>query len=199
MLTTAPLAVIHRSLGIDRILGDEHISGRDKSNVLWRSLDGLYFPLMNISYVDDLTEKMFADFEWKADDSFSYGCQQSLEDIKQGFFLFHCPIAEVLINAFLWGNKADIEKNVQVQIFEGDNGRLLQVKDQGDGFDYRSLVNKVYRGEKYWQHAGNGMSKLQENPVVHAGYDHASTSVFLAVFFPEGVPVRSDGELIQAA
>ncbi|MDO8555590.1 MAG: hypothetical protein Q7R96_00260 [Nanoarchaeota archaeon] len=199
MFSSAPLGIVKQRLGIDRVIYDEWVFGRDHSRVTWKKLDDLQFPLIVLPYVDTLTDIVFAGFNWeRSSDGPHYRyvndpASATLDDIKNECLFFYQPVIEVLCNAFLWGNKGQKDSCVQVKVFEGKNGRLLQVIDQGDGFDYGDVIKKFQAGEVFWHHQGNGSRTLASNPLVHLCYAHHGSSANLAVPFPDGIAYRSIG------
>lgn len=53
------------------------------------------------------------------------------------------PIAMALENAFYHGNQENPELPVQFMAFEGETGIVASVKDSGDGFDFRNVIEKA--------------------------------------------------------
>ena len=57
-------------------------------------------------------------------------------------------VSHAFENAFLRGNKADRKKPIVVRVYEGMSGRVIQIEDQGDGFDYVAAVRNFRAGGK---------------------------------------------------
>lgn len=58
---------------------------------------------------------------------------------KETYFDIKLCLEEALINAVKHGNKMDKEKNIFLKIKKTDSHLDIEVRDQGQGFDYRKI------------------------------------------------------------
>ncbi len=89
-------------------------------------------------------------------------------------------ISLALENAFLRGNKADSKLEVVVRVYEGLAGKVVQIIDSGDGFDYHDVVRRVYAEEDYAQGRGKGLRTISWSPVI-AGYEGKGNVLNMAI------------------
>lgn len=75
-------------------------------------------------------------------------------------------VSEAIVNAMLWGNHDLPEKRVFVDIEYGLLGSAIFIRDEGNGFDYRTAIERYHHGEKYFQRRGGGMRNYDETPLV---------------------------------
>ncbi|MBR9675645.1 ATP-binding protein [Candidatus Woesearchaeota archaeon] len=89
-------------------------------------------------------------------------------------------VREAILNAIRWGNKADPTMQVNLEIFEGLDSKVLQISDFGEGFDYKDLINKQRTRIKYFQNTGNGLQRFVNDRHYKVSYaDSGSTINFL--------------------
>jgi len=69
----------------------------------------------------------------------------------------------LLENAFWHGNNNDSNLSVKVTIQEGDRGHIITVTDQGLGFDYKVMLERARRGERYFKFKGAGLRSVLED------------------------------------
>src|SRR3989338_6888815 len=68
---------------------------------------------------------------------------------------------DAFLNAGWWGNRDIPGKKVQVCIKYGINGSVIYVEDEGSGFDYRTQIEKLQRGEQHdFSNRGGGLRKF---------------------------------------
>ena len=75
---------------------------------------------------------------------------------KQYYGVFSVPLIESARNAIVHGNKNDIHKKVTICVQIKNKGLQCSVSDQGNGFDFESLMNKPIE-----QHSTNGFLKIK--------------------------------------
>ncbi|MBT4376943.1 hypothetical protein HOD29_06220 [archaeon] len=66
-------------------------------------------------------------------------------------------LMEMNYNSCMHGNKWDKSLSLHVKMGYGDKGFVFQIKDLGDGFDYRNTVKKFNGGEAYLKNKGSGL------------------------------------------
>ncbi|MBU0457228.1 MAG: hypothetical protein ABH824_02855 [Nanoarchaeota archaeon] len=75
-----------------------------------------------------------------------------------------------LENAFWRGNKNNPQLEVIVRIFLGKNGKIIQIKDSGNGFDYVKKIKLLKSGGNYASGLGRGLKALNKVDSISAGY-----------------------------
>ncbi|PKN46813.1 MAG: hypothetical protein CVU59_04900 [Deltaproteobacteria bacterium HGW-Deltaproteobacteria-17] len=78
-------------------------------------------------------------------------------------------LSEVLSNAYCHGHRRKIHLPIEIGIFNGKTGLLIQVLDQGTGFHVPKVISGLQRGHGYFHNAGNGMRLMS---------DHADFEIF---------------------
>ena len=66
-----------------------------------------------------------------------------LNEDKDTLFNIKLALHEAIINAVKHGNKMNPNLPVQVDIKKDEGQVVIQVKDQGDGFDYKNLPDPI--------------------------------------------------------
>jgi len=108
----------------------------------------------------------------------------SLNISKSRHFLIWESISLALENAFLRGNKADPNQPVIVRVYEGLDGRVIQIIDSGEGFDYKGLIKQWKAGGKYAIGSGKGWRQLQAAQVL-AGYEGSGNIINIVVLYKD--------------
>lgn len=72
-----------------------------------------------------------------------------------------------LENAFLHGNRNNVDLPVELNIYEGDKGLVTTVKNLGEGFDYRKVTfdlrqSLTIRKNSYSQRSGQGFYEFEK-------------------------------------
>lgn len=71
--------------------------------------------------------------------------------------------SDAFLNAGMWGNKNMPGKKIKISLGYGPFGSLVKVQDEGDGFNFRSQIQKLNSGEKHnFSRNGGGMRKFHE-------------------------------------
>ncbi|MGQ0640042.1 MAG: ATP-binding protein [Gemmatimonadaceae bacterium] len=81
-------------------------------------------------------------------------------------FNVRVALSEALSNAILYGNREDVEKAVRVSATLNNGALVLEVYDQGAGFDLEASTNDPTRLENLLREDGRGlflMRKLMDN------------------------------------
>jgi hypothetical protein len=76
------------------------------------------------------------------------------------------PLKKAVGNAWKRGNQMDPDKWITVEVVVTRQGALIEVSDEGAGFDVRALVEKMRMGEKYFTHAGSGFRRFSRSDSV---------------------------------
>ena len=92
-------------------------------------------------------------------------------------------LCEALSNAFSHGNRKDPFKTIQVRIWLGENGLLVKIKDNGDGFNVRETYERYRKRKRYYALAGNGMRLMAESENFGVFYDAGGTIFYMLYLF----------------
>jgi len=66
-------------------------------------------------------------------------------------------LTEAMVNAIRHANAGDPDKEVDIRITISDNELLLQVFDQGQGFDLNNIQDPGFEGEELLETGGRGI------------------------------------------
>ncbi len=67
---------------------------------------------------------------------------------EEKIFEFKVILNELMVNAFMHGNKMDKRKGLRIEMRKTCDNRLcLSIRDEGDGFDYAGMYDKTRRAE----------------------------------------------------
>lgn len=88
--------------------------------------------------------------------------------------------ADAFLNAGWWGNRDVPGKIIQVCIKYGVYGSVIYVEDEGIGFDYRTQINKLQRGEQHdFTNNGGGLRKFHAS-LLHVAYHGSGNKISIA-------------------
>ncbi|MBS3102537.1 ATP-binding protein [Candidatus Woesearchaeota archaeon] len=88
--------------------------------------------------------------------------------------------ADAFLNAGLWGNKNVPEKRIEVCIKYGLLGSVIYLEDEGKGFDYKTQVEKLQRGEKHnFSRNGGGLRKFHRSHL-HVSFHDCGNKISIA-------------------
>jgi len=87
-------------------------------------------------------------------------------------------INEMFANAFLHGNLSDKNKEIEVKLAVGYDGSILSVSDEGEGFNYRRVLENFRNGEKYFTYQGSGFVSFEKSKHT-ISFDDGGRTVFL--------------------
>lgn len=91
-------------------------------------------------------------------------------------------VSLALENAFLRGNKASIEAKVYVRVFQGNKGWVVQIENEGEGFDFREKFRAWESGKEVKQGSGRGWARLHASPVL-AGYEGKGNIMNIVILY----------------
>ena len=90
-------------------------------------------------------------------------------------------LCEALSNAFSHGHRKDPFKTIQVRIWLGKAGLLVEIRDSGKGFDVGETYDRYRRRKPYYALAGNGMRLMARSE--HFGiFHHAGGTAFCMLY-----------------
>ncbi len=92
--------------------------------------------------------------------------------------LYAGPIHELFSNALCWGNNNDTALSLEVKVYSTGDGRILQLHDQGQGFDVDATIAAFNSGDNYAMRHGGGFADFMTNLDFTLYFaDNGSTSV----------------------
>lgn len=92
-------------------------------------------------------------------------------------------LCEALSNAFCHGHQKDPQRPIQVKVFHGSKGLLVQIKDDGQGFYVKRVMNRYLTNKRYYCTAGNGFHLMASSPRFGVFYDRSGTAFHLLYLF----------------
>jgi hypothetical protein len=66
-------------------------------------------------------------------------------------------------NAYKRGNREDARKWITVGVTLASKGAVIAISDEGQGFDVEVQVGRLRRDERYFEHAGSGLSRFEKS------------------------------------
>jgi hypothetical protein len=66
------------------------------------------------------------------------------------------PLKKALGNAYKWGNRKDLARQITVETVATKAGILVAISDEGEGFDVQGILGQFCRGERHYTHGGSG-------------------------------------------
>jgi serine/threonine-protein kinase RsbW len=94
-----------------------------------------------------------------------YASESGISDDEKLFNL-KLAVQEALVNSMVHGNKANEVKGILVNCFTKGNQFVVQIEDQGEGFDFNLVLN--CKGDIY-SHCGRGIFLIKQS-VEHFEY-----------------------------
>src|SRR3989344_4894936 len=104
------------------------------------------------------------------------------------YHFLHEPIFEMVANSVRHGNSGSIRnapngdplKSLSIKVFEGNNGVVVRVRNEGTGFDYQAVLQKINLGNRHSQNVlgGNGLRMLAQ-PYLFISYEDKGRAINL--------------------
>lgn len=69
-------------------------------------------------------------------------------------------VRESLVNAVAHGNRYNARKKVQFRVWAGPSGLVIEIEDQGKGFDPEEVPDPL-EGENLMRHSGRGLLMIR--------------------------------------
>ncbi len=107
------------------------------------------------------------------------------------------PLRCALGNAHKHGNRGDRSRRIEVEIATSRRGALVAIRDEGEGFDARSTVERMRGGVPYFTRQGTGL-KAFENSRSRIGWE-AGGRTLLIRFLPSAVDASGSDEAARIA
>jgi len=90
-------------------------------------------------------------------------------------------VYELFYNAFGRGNLGQSDLPVSVKIFDGEKGKILRIRDSGEGFDLDDIMTKIQNNERYFRNAGGGFNLFTNDKSYNIAYEGDNNIVNLQV------------------
>ena len=103
-------------------------------------------------------------------------------------------LCEALSNAFCHGHQKDPQRPIDLKVFRGRKGLLIQIKDDGEGFYVKEVQDRYLRKKRYYNTAGNGFHLMASSAHFGIFYDRSGTAFHLLYLFDgnlEALPVSA--------
>ena len=94
-------------------------------------------------------------------------------------------ISEALSNAYCHAHKRCPVIPINVQVYLGRYGILLEINDQGKGFDSEAMVRNCLAKRNYFHNAGNGIKSMLLSETFGFFYTGNGTAYHLLYMFEE--------------
>ncbi|MFT7615950.1 MAG: hypothetical protein ACI8Y7_000777 [Candidatus Woesearchaeota archaeon] len=109
-----------------------------------------------------------------------HGYQKRVGHLAQTFAL-------ILENAFTRGNQADMRLPVSVKTYKGKIGHVISIMDSGDGFDYKTAIEKVNNKRHNAQGKGKGLRMMRDSEfqIAYAGSGSIVNVLYITPYKPE--------------
>lgn len=92
-------------------------------------------------------------------------------------------LCEALSNAFSHGHAKDPCKPIIVRVILGTRGLIVQIKDNGPGFDVKATYQRYRELKQYYSTAGNGLRLMDRSPHFGVFHDVTGTIAHMIYFF----------------
>ena len=116
------------------------------------------------------------------------------EGIKNLGFNIILGVREALINSVIHGSMGDGNKIIRLNMFLGDNSLIVEVEDQGEGFDWKALIGKKLPSR---EESGRGLAIMKKSFSSIEYNEKGNRVVMTRRFSPSPFsrlsPVRSSG------
>jgi serine/threonine-protein kinase RsbW len=81
---------------------------------------------------------------------------KTLKFSRKNYCKMYLSVNEAVSNAIIHGNKSDLSKIVQINFVEEPEKYLINIIDQGNGFDYKNVKNPTHK-ENIYKESGRGI------------------------------------------
>ncbi|HIH43478.1 TPA: ATP-binding protein [Candidatus Woesearchaeota archaeon] len=89
------------------------------------------------------------------------------------------PLMYLIENAFMWGNRRDKSKKIELECYFAPKGFLIIVKDEGNGFNTAEVVRKQDAGQKYYRKGGAAFSFMKEEQTCTYSYNKKGNEAYI--------------------
>lgn len=96
-------------------------------------------------------------------------------------------LCEALSNAFCHGHRKDPHLPIELRVFRGKKGLLVQIKDNGQGFYVEDVLNRYQKNKRYYCTAGNGFHLMASSTHFGIFYDRSGNIFHLLYLFDENL------------
>ncbi len=96
-------------------------------------------------------------------------------------------LCEALSNAYYHGHGKDGNKPIDVIIHKGNKGLIVQIEDQGLGFNVNAIYERYNKKKLYYNLAGNGIRLMIRSEIFGVFYNQRGTTFHLIYLFDENL------------
>lgn len=104
-------------------------------------------------------------------------------------------LCEALSNAYYHGHNKDPLLPIEVKVYLGELGLIVQIKDSGTGFDVENIRNNFEKGKNYFHLAGNGLRLSICSKRFGVFYNIKGNVFHLVYLFDENIAVLANTKL----
>ncbi|WP_035277269.1 ATP-binding protein [Desulforegula conservatrix] len=106
-------------------------------------------------------------------------------------------ICEALSNAFCHGHKKDPTKPIELNVYLGEKGLIIRIKDTGTGFEIDRVMDRYIKGKAYFHMAGNGLKRMIDSRDFHIFFTDNGTGFNLMYLFNQSRPFISSVKVVK--
>lgn len=92
-------------------------------------------------------------------------------------------LCEALSNAFCHGHKKDPTRPIELNVFLGEKGLIIRIKDTGSGFEIDKVMDQYVKGKAYFHMAGNGLKRMIDSSDFHIFFSDNGSGFNLMYLF----------------
>lgn len=95
------------------------------------------------------------------------------------------PLKRGLGNAYKWGNLRDTRKRLRMEIVVTAEGVVVEIQDEGAGFDVGQVVRRLQEGDHYYSNQGKGFAHFNKMRSIVSYADGGRTFLLCFLRFPQ--------------
>lgn len=96
-------------------------------------------------------------------------------------------LCEAFSNAFCHGHQKDPRRPIKLKVFQGRQGMLIQIADDGPGFYVKKVIRRYLNNQRYYSTAGNGIHLMAASKHFGIFFNRSGTNFHLLYLFDEGL------------
>ena len=82
-------------------------------------------------------------------------------------------------NAWIWGNDCDLDKPVEITVYFSRKGFLIQVKDEGKGFNVKQVLDDKNRGLRFYRNGGSAFTAMDNDKKHLYSYNEKGNEAYM--------------------
>ena len=107
-------------------------------------------------------------------------------------------LCEALSNSFSHGHNKDPQKPIHVRVLLGNKGLIVEIEDQGRGFDVYEVYSLYHKKKNYYSTAGNGIRLMAESKNFGIYHDPEG-KIFHLLFLKDGKLEQLPSDVVFAS